>query len=184
MSVAVKPRLLLHCCCAPCTSYVLEALLPDYQITLLFYNPNIEPREEFDKRKNELKYLLEKTSMQSDVALLECEYDNAVFGNAVLSLQREPEGGARCGICFELRLVETARRAAQGEYDVFATTLSVSPHKNAALLNEIGEKTAKEHSTVYLKSDFKKNNGYLRSIELSKKYSLYRQEYCGCKNEC
>ena len=175
-----KPRILLHCCCAPCASYVLECLIPDYSVTLLFYNPNIEPQEEYIKRQNEAKKLLKKMSLESVVEQLECGYGNAAFADAVLSLRDEPEGGKRCRICFKLRLEETARRAAAGEYDIFATTLSVSPHKNAKQLNEIGSEASGKYNIKYLSSDFKKNNGYLRSVELSKAFGLYRQEYCGC----
>jgi len=156
--------------------------MPDYNITLFFYNPNIEPQEEFEKRKNEIPRLLSKSSFTSDVDILNCEYDNTAFSNAVLSLRKEPEGGARCRICFELRLAKTAQTAKTGEYDIFATTLSVSPHKNAKLLNEIGQRLADEYGVKHLTSDFKKNNGYKRSVELSKEYDLYRQSYCGCKD--
>ena len=175
------PNLLLHCCCAPCTTYVLECLVPEYNVTLFFYNPNIEPHEEYEKRKKELVKLLEKASLSSELKLLDKEYDNAAFVDAALSLRDEPEGGERCRVCFELRLKETAARAVAGEFDVFGTTLSVSPHKDANLLNEIGTRIASEYDVKYLSSDFKKNNGYKRSVELSKKYGLYRQEYCGCK---
>jgi len=146
----------------------------------LFYNPNIEPAVEYDKRKKELSKLLQKASLAAEVKLLECEYDNAAFINAVLSLRNEPEGGARCRVCFELRLAETAARAKEGEFDVFATTLSVSPHKDAELINEIGDRLAGEFGVKYLCSDFKKKDGFKRSVELSKKYDLYRQDYCGC----
>ena len=155
--------------------------MPEYNITVLFYNPNIEPQEEYEKRKKELIKLLDEASFPSDVIMLENEYDNAAFSTAALSLRDEPEGGARCRVCFELRLSETAARAKAGEYDVFATTLSVSPHKDAKLINEIGAQIASEYGIKYLASDFKKNDGYKRSVELSKKYGLYRQEYCGCK---
>jgi len=176
-----KPNILLHCCCAPCASHVIECLLPQYNVALLFYNPNIEPHDEYDKRKKELTKLLFKASLTSKVKLLECEYDNAAFKNAALSLRKEPEGGARCRMCFDLRLAETAHRAKAGEFDIFTTTLSVSPHKNAELLNEIGSRIANECGIEYLQADFKKKNGYKRSIELSGQYGLYRQNYCGCK---
>jgi len=176
-----KQSILLHCCCAPCASHVLECLIPQYDVSVLFYNPNIEPHDEYDKRKKELSQLLVKASLTSKVKLLECEYDNAAFKNAALSLRNEPEGGIRCRMCFELRLAETARRAKAGEFDAFTTTLSVSPHKNAELLNEIGSKIANDYAIEYLKADFKKKNGYKRSVELSGKYGLYRQNYCGCR---
>jgi len=152
-----------------------------YNVSLLFYNPNIEPQDEYKKRKKEIPVLLDKADILTQVDLLECEYDNAAFTTAALSLREEPEGGARCRVCFDLRLSETARRAKAGEYDIFATTLSVSPHKDAKLINEIGKRLADEYGIEYLSSDFKKNNGYKRSVELSKDYGLYRQEYCGCK---
>ena len=178
-----KPKILLHCCCAPCASYVLEYLLPEYTVSVLFYNPNIEPQDEYVKRKQEMSELLFKASLTSTVGLIECEYDNAAFINAALSLRNEPEGGARCRLCFELRLSETARMAKAGEYDIFATTLSVSPHKDAVLLNEIGSAIANEYGLEYLQADFKKKNGYIRSVELSKQYDLYRQDYCGCMSQ-
>ena len=155
--------------------------MPIYNVSLLFYNPNIEPQDEYKKRKKEIPVLLDKADILTQVDLLECEYDNAAFTTAALSLREEPEGGARCRVCFAIRLGETARRAKAGAYDIFATTLSVSPHKDAKLINEIGKRIADEYSIEYLSSDFKKNNGYKRSVELSKDYGLYRQEYCGCK---
>ena len=138
----VKPNILLHCCCAPCASYVIEFLIPQYNISVLFYNPNIEPYAEYKKRKEEFIKLLNAASFASPIMQLECEYDNAVFINTALSLRKEPEGGERCRMCFEMRLSETARRAKAGKYDSFATTLSVSPHKDADLLNEIGNRIA------------------------------------------
>jgi len=146
----------------------------------LFYNPNIEPFDEYDKRKNELLKLLEKASYSSEVKLLDCEYDNAEFDEAVTTLRNQPERGHRCTLCFELRLAETARIAAEEKFDVFTTTLSVSPRKNAKLLNEIGNKVSKAHGVKYLEADFKKRDGYKQSIELSKQFELYRQNYCGC----
>jgi len=176
-----KPDILLHCCCAPCAVYVIEHLQPQYNISLLFYNPNIEPQIEYIKRKDEVSRLLNETSFKSEVKLLECEYDNAAFQNAALSLRDKPEGGKRCRLCFALRLIETAQRAKEGNFDIFTTTLSVSPHKNADILNEIGSTAGNEIGIEYLHADFKKHNGYKRSVELSKQYDLYRQTYCGCK---
>jgi len=160
---------------------VIEHLLPKYDITLLFYNPNIEPYDEYIKRKNEVIKYIDAASFTSEVKILECEYDNAVFTESALSLREEPEGGARCRKCFEIRLYETANRASDGRYDIFASTLSVSPHKNAAVINEIGLSAAIKYDIAYLPSDFKKNDGYKRSTELSKTYGLYRQNYCGCQ---
>ena len=178
-----KQKLLLHCCCAPCASSVLERLIPQYDVSVVFCNPNIEPFEEYDRRKKELKKLLRNMPLLSDAKLIECEYDNAAFKHAALSLREEPEGGKRCRACFNLRLAETARLAKAGEYDLFATTLSVSPHKDAEILNEIGSEQAKEYGVGYFCSDFKKQDGHKRSIELSKEYGLYRQNYCGCLNK-
>jgi len=178
----LKQNILLHCCCAPCASYVLECLIPQYNVSVFFHNPNIEPHDEYVKRKSELTKLLEKASLTSTVRILECDYDNAAFSSAALSLRDEPEGGARCRLCYELRLLETAYRAKAGVFDFFATTLSVSPHKNVRVLNEIGKKAAKEYGIGYLQADFKKKEGYKRSVELSKQYDLYRQTYCGCQS--
>ena len=178
-----KKRLLLHACCAPCASYAVKTLTKDYDITLFFYNPNIEPYEEYIKRKNEVEKLAVMQSLHLGiyVGILECEYDNELFTSSVRSLRDEPEGGARCKICFDIRLGETARQARAHGFDVFATTLSTSPHKNAAILNDSGIMQSMEHNILYLRTDFKKNNGYMQSIELSKEYGLYRQNYCGCK---
>jgi len=185
-----KPHMLLHCCCAPCASSVLETLLPDYRITLLFYNPNIEPLAEYDKRKTEVFRLVEKITADKQVMdslhlpfavdILAAEYDNDIFETAVSSLRDEPEGGERCRVCFELRFKKTAQKAKAGEYDIFATTLSVSPHKDVKIINEIGSRLSEEFSIGFLPSDFKTNDGFKRSVELSKRYGLYRQEYCGC----
>jgi len=185
--------MLLHCCCAPCAAYVLEYLSPSYDISVLFYNPNIHPRMEFDKRAAELNKLLALAQYPNSVAGIECGYDRAEYELAAAPLSDEQEGGIRCGVCFELRLEKTADRAKTGGYDYFATTLSVSPHKNAGLINEIGANLAEKYGVRYLASDFKKRDGYKRSVELSKKYGLYRQSYCGCawpqnstlrRNEC
>ena len=174
------PRLLLHCCCAPCASYVLEYLSPSFDITILFFNPNIRPAEEYLKRKMELQRLLLLAVYPNCVDMLSCDYDTGTFEAAAEPFWEEPEGGSRCRMCFELRLGETAKRAKNGGYDCFTTTLSVSPHKNAALLNEIGDRLAGEYGVEYVYSNFKKRDGYKRSVELSKQYGLYRQSYCGC----
>ena len=175
-----KQRLLLHCCCAPCASHVLELLVPVYECTVIFYNPNIEPFEEYEKRKKELNKLMARNSLLSGVSVIDVDYSNDVFTKAVNALRDESEGGVRCRVCFELRLRETAIYAAEGKFDIFTTTLSVSPHKNSALLNEIGSRLAEEYGIGYLVSDFKKQDGYKHSVELSEKYNLYRQDYCGC----
>ena len=177
-----KKRMLLHCCCAPCASYVLEHLVSEYDITAFFYNPNIEPRAEYDKRKNELQKLLSAAEFASYVELLDNEYENEAFVNAVTSYRDQKEGEKRCLICFEMRLEKTAQAATSGKYDIFATTMSVSPLKNARILNEIGIRLSEEFAVEYLSADFKKKNGYLRSVDLSKQYKIYRQEYCGCES--
>jgi len=159
---------------------VLECLIPLYDCTVLFYNPNIEPYDEYDKRRGELEKLLVRNTLLINVRILDCKYDNDIFVQTVGQLRGEPEGGARCTLCYEMRLKETAKRAGYGDYDLFTTTLSVSPYKDAKLLNDIGERIAVEHDIKYLRADFKKHDGYIRSVELSKIYGLYRQNYCGC----
>ena len=175
------PKLLLHCCCAPCASHVLEYLSPFFRITALFFNPNIRPREEYDKRAAELLKLLSLAKYVNAVDEIVCEYDPAGFEAAAAPFWAEPEGGKRCSRCFELRLGETAMRASSLGYEYFTTTLSVGPHKDAELLNKTGADMAEQHGGIYLISDFKKRDGYKRSVELSKQYGLYRQSYCGCK---
>jgi len=176
-----RPRLLLHCCCAPCTSYVLECLSPFFEITLFFYNPNIDSGEEYDKRANEFKKLPLADGYLDTIGVHVCQYDPDTFLSMATPMKNEPEGGVRCRFCFEFRLEATAKFAKKHGFDYFTTTLSVSPHKNAALLNELGGKTAGVHAVSYLSADFKKRGGYLRSVELSRQYGLYRQSYCGCK---
>ena len=175
-----RPTLLLHACCAPCSSYVLEYLSWYFKITVLYYNPNIEPKGEYDKRTNELVRLTKEMPLPFDVEVICGEYDEKVFRDAVNGLENEPEGGKRCRVCFRLRLEEAARIAKAGNYDYFTTTLSISPHKNADVLNEIGEELGRQYQIAWLPSDFKKKGGFQRSIELSSQYGLYRQDYCGC----
>lgn len=175
-----KPRLLLQSCCGPCSSYVLEYLTQHFRVTVLYYNPNIQPREEYDKRLHWQRELIAQLSTLEAVDILECEYDGARYTEAVRGLEREPEGGARCTVCFRLRLEETARLAKAHGYDYFCTTLTVSPHKDAERINAIGAALAARYGVAWLPSDFKKREGYKRSIELSKQYGLYRQDYCGC----
>lgn len=180
------PRLLLHSCCAPCSSSVLEMLAPHFAITIDYYNPNIDPPEEFYRRAAEqVRFVAEtKGKYPNGVRLLEettkTEYDPQAFYDAVRGMENEPEGGARCFACYALRLAHTARLAAAGGYDWFTTTLSVSPHKNAAKLYEIGHALSTRYGVAYLPSDFKKKDGYKRSLQLSAQYGLYRQTYCGC----
>ncbi|MDQ5983994.1 MAG: Epoxyqueuosine reductase QueH [Eubacteriales bacterium SKADARSKE-1] len=177
----MKPALLLHSCCAPCSSYVLKYLLSFFNITVFYYNPNTFPEEEYNKRKFELEKLLSLMGVEKSVKLICSEYDHETFNRATKDFINEKEGGHRCSICYELRLQRTAELAKKLGVDYFCTTLSVSPYKNAQKLNNIGQKLAAEYGVNYLVSDFKKKAGYKQSIELSKKYNLYRQNYCGCK---
>lgn len=174
------PTLLLHSCCAPCSSYVLEYLSEYFEITVLYYNPNIYPAEEYSKRVEEQKHLIDALPAKHPIHLIEGHFDPQEFYQAVRGLEQIPEGGARCHACFELRLREAAKAASDGRFDYFTTTLTISPLKNAAKLNEIGEALAQEYKIKWLPSDFKKKNGYKRSVELSQEYGLYRQNYCGC----
>lgn len=174
------PKLLVHSCCAPCSSYVLEYLNKYFNITVLYYNPNIYPFEEYEYRKNEQKRLISEMKFENPVSFIDCDYDNDSFNKAVKGLESEPEGGKRCEKCFELRLNKTAEVAKENGFDYFVTTLSISPLKNAETLNRIGKEVGEKYGVKYLLSDFKKNNGYKRSIELSREYSLYRQNFCGC----
>lgn len=176
-----RPSLLLHSCCAPCSSAVLERLTPHFHVTVFYYNPNIDPPEEFRKRADEQRRFLAQCYGGADVGCIEGSYDPAAFEAVARGREREPEGGARCMRCYELRLRRTAQAARQGGFAFFTTTLSVSPYKNAPALNAIGARLAEETGVPYLFSDFKKKNGYLRSIELSRQYGLYRQDFCGCR---
>ncbi len=174
------PTLFLHSCCAPCSSYVIEYLSNYFAITVFYYNPNIFPDTEYTFRSNEQKRLISEMKTKYPVTYVDENYDSSQFYNSVKGLEKEPEGGKRCEKCFELRLDRTAQRAAEGGFDYFATTLTISPMKNAQLINDIGNTIAEKYSIKWLPSDFKKKGGYKRSIELSKIYSLYRQNYCGC----
>ena len=176
----IRPTLLLHACCAPCSSYVLEYLSRYFKITVFYYNPNISPEEEYNKRIAELKRLIREMDGLKDVEVVTGNYDGERFREAVRGLEKEPEGGKRCAICFRLRLEEAAKRAKNQNADYFTTTLSISPHKNADVLNKIGEELARQYQIKWLPSDFKKKGGFQRSIELSSQYDLYRQDYCGC----
>lgn len=174
------PALLLHSCCAPCSSYVLEYLSQYFRITVLYYNPNIYPDEEYWLRVAEQKRFIEEFPTKHKVEFIEGKFNKDEFYECVKGYEREPEGGARCMRCYELRLREAAKYAREYQTDYFTTTLSISPLKNAAALNEIGLRLAKEYGVQYLVSDFKKKNGYKRSTELSREYQMYRQDYCGC----
>lgn len=176
----IIPSLLLHSCCAPCSSYVLEYLSEYFSITVLYYNPNISPKEEYLYRLKEEKRLISEMKFKNPVSVLDCDYNSDEFFSASKGYEKEPEGGKRCEKCFDLRLDFTAKTAKEKSFDYFATTLTISPLKNAPLINEIGEKLAEKYNVKYLCSDFKKKEGYKRSIALSKEYNLYRQNYCGC----
>ncbi len=177
---SVRPKLLLQACCAPCSSYTLEYLTQYFDITLFFYNPNISPESEYDFRADELKKFISLHPACTDVKLIISKYDSSPFFEMAQGLENEPEGGARCFKCYRLRLEETAKAAKDGGYDYFCTTLSISPHKNAEVLNQIGGNLSEKYGVKYLYSDFKKKGGYARSTQLSKEYNLYRQNYCGC----
>lgn len=174
------PKLLVHSCCAPCSSYCLEYLSDYFQITVFYYNPNIYPEEEYHKRAIEQRTLIEKLPARHPISFVEGNYDQARFYEMARGLEEVKEGGDRCFGCYELRLREAAEAAKRMEMDYFTTTLSISPMKNAAKLNEIGECLAAEYGIRYLNSDFKKKNGYKRSVELSEEHGMYRQYYCGC----
>ena len=175
------PSVLIHSCCAPCSSYVIEYLSKYLAITILYYNPNISPKSEYLKRKKEQIRLINSMPTIHSVKIMDCDYDNDIYEKNIRGLENEPERGNRCSVCFKLRLEQTALLASQNHFDYFATTLTVSPYKNASVINYIGIEVSKKYSIPYLVSDFKKSNGYKRSIELSHTYNLYRQNYCGCK---
>lgn len=177
LGLAQGKRLLLHSCCGPCSSSVLEFLMPKIDVTVYYYNPCIMPRDEYEHRLSEQRRLCEILG----VKLIVGEYDNDNYLTTVCGLEGAPEGGSRCAKCFYMRLSNTAQEAKKGGYDYFCTTLTVSPHKNADVINSIGKDIESEMGVEFLPSDFKKRNGYLRSIELSKQYGLYRQGYCGCR---
>lgn len=175
-----RPKLLLHSCCGPCSTYVLEYLSEFFDITVFYYNPNIYPPDEFYKRMEEQRRLIEDMFGDGSVKFIEGVYDDTLFYKTVSGLEACKEGAERCFECYRLRLRQTAQTAVNGGYEFFTTTLSISPHKNAQTLNEIGAEIAEEYGIKYLFSDFKKKNGYKRSCELSRIYGIYRQDYCGC----
>lgn len=174
-------KLLLHCCCAPCSSYVISFLSNYFDITVLYYNPNIYPKEEYLKRKEEQIRLIKELKTKNKLDFIDCDYENDKYEEAIKGLEKCIEGGNRCQICFKLRLEKTAQIAKLRNYDYFTTTLTVSPHKNAKLINEIGSSLENIYKIKWLYADFKKKEGYKQSINLSKQYNLYRQSYCGCK---
>lgn len=179
-TISEPPRLLLHCCCAPCSSYVLEYLSEFFDITCFFYNPNISPQAEFDKRAMELERLISAQPHKYPVSLVVKKYNSEEFFAAVKGLEKIKEGGERCFKCYRLRLEAAAKYAKEYNFDYFCSTLSISPLKNAQKLNEIGEELSEMYKIPHLPNDFKKKGGYKRSVELSAEYDLYRQNYCGC----
>lgn len=174
------PKLLLHSCCGPCSTTCISFLTNYFDITVFYYNPNIEPKEEYEKRKREQIKFLNNFKPVHELKFLDCDYDNEAFENIAKGLENEKEGGARCSKCFELRLRKTAKVAKSKGYEYFGTTLTVSPHKNSQVINTIGKMIMEEENISFLFSDFKKHDGYKKSIELSREYDLYRQNYCGC----
>ena len=184
MEQKTKKTLLLHACCGPCSSACLERLYPDWDITVFYYNPNITDEGEYRMREEELKHFLQRwqpDGVPTGISVQSGRYDPLEYYTCVKGLEQEPEGGARCRACFLLRLEETAKQAALQGYDAFDTTLSVSPYKNSRVLAEIGRAMSEKYGVDYLEGNYKKKDGYRRSIELSKEYGLYRQDYCGCE---
>ncbi len=175
-----KKRLLLHSCCGPCSSYVISYLTKYFDITILYYNPNIFPYDEYLKRKEEQIKLINEIDKINKVDIMDCDYDNDHYDALIKGLENEPERGKRCMVCYRMRMEKTAEIAANNNFDYFCTTLSVSPYKNAMWINEIGEELQGKYNIKWLYSDFKKKDGYKSSILLSNKYNLYRQNYCGC----
>ncbi len=174
----MKKKLLLHSCCGPCSTIVIKRLLSDYKITIFYYNPNIEPKHEYEKRKAEQIKLI--TLHYSDVNFIDCDYENDKFHIAISEFEFEKEGSSRCYQCMKLRMEETIKFAKENCYDIFDTTLSVSPHKNSKWIMEIGQHLSDQYHFEYLAGDYKKNNGYQDSVLLTKEFDLYRQNYCGC----
>ena len=175
-----KKKLLLHSCCGPCSSYVISYLTNYFDITILYYNPNIYPYDEYLKRKQEQIKLINEIDCSNNLDIMDCDYDNDLYEKCIIGLENEPERGNRCMVCYNLRMEKTAKMAKECNYDYFCTTLSVSPYKNSEWINKIGEKLQNKYNINWLYSDFKKKDGFKQSILLSKKYNLYRQDYCGC----
>lgn len=176
-----KKKLLLHACCAPCSSYVIEYLSNYFDITILYYNPNIDTKEEFEKRLSELKRFVKEFKTKNEVKVISNGYNNQEYLDEIKGLEMEKEGGSRCYKCYKLRLEKSAIYAKENNFDYWTTTLTISPLKNSKVLNEIGHELEEKYQIPYLYSDFKKREGYKRSIVLSHEYNLYRQDYCGCK---
>ena len=179
--MVINPSILLHSCCGPCSTAVIEKLIKDYAITVFFYNPNVSDQQEYGKRKSAQKLFLERYNPAVPIGFVEGDYEPETFLKIAKGHEKEPEGGARCSLCFNLRLEATAAFAKRNSFAFFGTTLSVSPHKNADLINSIGLNLSAQYDVCYLISDFKKQDGYRRSIQMSKEYHLYRQQYCGCQ---
>ncbi|NLY08911.1 MAG: epoxyqueuosine reductase QueH [Tissierellia bacterium] len=175
-SLETKPKLLLHSCCGPCSSYVIDYLKKYFEITIFFYNPQIEPREEYLHRLETQREL----ALEYEIEVLEGHRDATPYYNGIKGMENQREGGERCGICYQFRMEETAKMAKENNFPYFATTLSVSPHKNALKINKIGEQLSLDYEINHLPSDFKKRGGYQKSVEISKELGLYRQDYCGC----
>ncbi len=178
-TLKIRPKLLLHSCCGPCSSSVLELLVKYFDVDIYYYNPNIYPESEFIKRSNTQEKLLNQ--LNNKTKFIEGKYDYDLYKESVIGLEKEPEGGLRCKKCINLRMEQACKYAKEHNYDFFTTTLSVSPHKNSKMINEIGYSLQEKYNIPYLYSDFKKKEGYKRSIVLSKEYNLYRQDYCGCE---
>ena len=176
-----KKKLLLHACCAPCSSYVIEYLSEFFDITILYYNPNIDLEEEFNKRLSELQRFVSTFKTKNPVKVVSLGYLSSEYTSKIKGLEKEKEGGLRCVECFRLRLLKSCLYAKENNFDYFTTTLTISPLKNSKILNQIGNELELEYDVKYLYSDFKKKEGYKRSIVLSREYNLYRQDYCGCK---
>lgn len=174
------PTILLHSCCAPCSSHVITFLKEYFDITIIYYNPNIYPYEEYKKRKDEQIRLLNEIKSKNKLNIIDCDYDNNIYEKTIKGLEQEKEGGSRCYKCFWLRLDKTAQIAKENNYDYFSTTLTISPYKNSTVINEIGKELETIYNITWLYSDYKKKDGYKKSIQLSKEYNLYRQNYCGC----
>ena len=173
-----KHSILLHSCCAPCSSHVISVLKDYFDITIFYYNPNISPIQEYEKRKQEQINFIKQ--LDCGIKIMDCDYDNDVYEECIKGLENEKEGGARCLKCFRLRLEKTAKLASVNNFDYFCTTLTVSPYKNSQVINNIGKELMNIYNVKWLYSDFKKEEGYKHSIALSKQYNLYRQDYCGC----
>ena len=173
------PRILIHSCCGPCSTSVIDRLKDYFHITVLYYNPNIEPKEEYEKRKEEQKKVLKMIKSKNNISFIDCDYDNEIYHQSIKGLEKEKEGGPRCKICYNLRMEYTRNKAIENDFDFFTTTLSVSPFKNANWINEIGLNLENE-KIKFLPADFKKKDGYKKSILFSREFGLYRQNYCGC----